>query len=307
MKNVLIIGSLVSDVIVRIPHLPITGEDLHIEKQSLSLGGCAGNVAIVLDALHVPYDLFAPIGQGIYGDYVYKELEQRGMHSMIPRSEEHNGCCYCMVEYNGERTFLSDHGAEYRFLPEWFDLIDPSQYEHVYVCGLELEEESGSLIIEHLSTANYSYIYFAPGPRIHHIPSERLQAMFDFHCILHLNEAEACQYTNETTVEKAAQQLYEKTQNLVIITRGERGCLVYEHDHMIEIPSSFAHVKDTIGAGDSHIAAFIAAFSNALTPTLSATFANLCSHRIVEQQGVTLSDDQIDFLNSWLNEKKSSS
>ena len=44
MKKTLVIGSTVADVIVRVNHLPRTGEDLDIDEQTLSLGGCAYNV-----------------------------------------------------------------------------------------------------------------------------------------------------------------------------------------------------------------------------------------------------------------------
>ena len=45
MKQALIIGSTVADVTVRLPHLPVTGEDVIVESQSMSLGGCAYNVS----------------------------------------------------------------------------------------------------------------------------------------------------------------------------------------------------------------------------------------------------------------------
>ena len=38
MKQALIIGSTVADVTVRLPHLPVTGEDVIVESQSMSLG-----------------------------------------------------------------------------------------------------------------------------------------------------------------------------------------------------------------------------------------------------------------------------
>ena len=41
MNQTLVIGSAVVDVIIEIPHLPVTQEDVHITKQTRSLGGCA--------------------------------------------------------------------------------------------------------------------------------------------------------------------------------------------------------------------------------------------------------------------------
>ena len=45
MKQVLVIGSTVTDVIIHVDHLPKTGEDVHVIRQTLSLGGCAYNVS----------------------------------------------------------------------------------------------------------------------------------------------------------------------------------------------------------------------------------------------------------------------
>ena len=55
MKQALIIGSTVADVTVRLPHLPVTGEDVIVESQSMSLGGCAYNVSEILRQSGVPY------------------------------------------------------------------------------------------------------------------------------------------------------------------------------------------------------------------------------------------------------------
>ena len=39
MNQTLVIGSAVVDVIVRVEHLPKCGEDVHVSRQSRSLGG----------------------------------------------------------------------------------------------------------------------------------------------------------------------------------------------------------------------------------------------------------------------------
>ena len=39
MHQTLVIGSAVVDVIVRVEHLPKCGEDVHVSRQSRSLGG----------------------------------------------------------------------------------------------------------------------------------------------------------------------------------------------------------------------------------------------------------------------------
>lgn len=48
MNQTLVIGSAVVDVIVRVEHLPKCGEDVHVSRQSRSLGGCAYLVSDIL-------------------------------------------------------------------------------------------------------------------------------------------------------------------------------------------------------------------------------------------------------------------
>ena len=81
MKNVLVIGSTVVDVIIQIDHLPSAQEDVHVQHQHMSLGGCAYNVSDMIRHFGVPYTLFSPVGTGAYGDFVRTQLTRRGVAS----------------------------------------------------------------------------------------------------------------------------------------------------------------------------------------------------------------------------------
>lgn len=48
MKTTLILGSTVIDMIVRVPHLPVTQEDINTRSMTMALGGCAYNAARML-------------------------------------------------------------------------------------------------------------------------------------------------------------------------------------------------------------------------------------------------------------------
>lgn len=298
-KKLLVIGSAVADVIVRIPHLPHSQEDLLVRSQQLSLGGCAANVAMCLKALDVPFDLFAPIGSGIYGDYVAQQLRQRGITSLIPRVDEPNGCCYCLVEENGERTFLADHGAEYRFHPEWFSLLDPDDYDGVYLCGLELEEPGAHVLIDHLRKANYPCIYFAVGPRHEQIKPQLLRELEALPCLFHFNEDEAIRYFQTKAYPAAACALFQRTGQPVIVTRGERGCFIQDEE-AITLDAFATTVNDTIGAGDTHIGAFMAARQRGLSLRKAGSFANRAAALVLTHAGAQFSADEIAELSALL-------
>lgn len=252
----LVIGSSVCDVIINVHRIPQVAEDENIIKQVLSIGGCAYNVASMLRFYKQPYSLFSPIGTGIYGDFVKQEFQKRNISIMI-ETQRRNGCCYCLVDDSGERTFICEHGAEYFFDKEWFEQLHADEYEQVYVCGLEIEETTGDVIIDFLEKHMNLQIYFAPGPRIHYIDSQKLKRLFQLHPILHLNLDEILAYTKESSLYNAAKQLYQCTQNIVIVTLGEDGCYYYDgNEHYVD--GYQVNVINTVGAGDCHIGTIIA-------------------------------------------------
>ena len=296
MKQTLVIGSAVVDVIINIPHLPKTGEDVHITRQTRSLGGCAYNVSDILRHFGVPYSLCTAVGCGIYGDFVAKELEKRGVPIYVRRPEE-NGCCYCMVEAGGERTFIVDHGIEYTFNEQYLENIDTSSIDSVYVCGLEIEEETGWNIITYLRKHPEYTIYFAPGSRIMEIQPDRMEAMLSLHPIVHLNEGESLVFTGKDSAEQAARAIHAKTENAVIITLGEKGAYCYDGtDHYADaVP---AVVRDTIGAGDAHMGAVIAAGRLGYSIPDALRMANAVSSAVVSREGALLEKEDFEKI-SW--------
>ena len=134
MQKILVIGSTVADIHIHLNHLPSFEEDINMYSQKMTVGGCAYNVARMIASLDTPCTLFSPIGKGIYADYIRTQTADKPVKPCI-ESEEENGCCYCLIDEQGNRTFMSLHGAEYHFQKEWFDRIDIQEYGSIYVCG----------------------------------------------------------------------------------------------------------------------------------------------------------------------------
>lgn len=297
MKKVLVIGSTVADVIIELTgHLPRTGEDVHVRSQHMSLGGCAYNVSDSIRHFQVPYILFSPVGTGVYGNFVREELKKRKVSTPIPSPSQDNGCCYCFVEENGERTFISYHGAEYLFRQEWFRLIPLEEIGSVYICGLEIEEKTGENIVRFLEENPMLCIFFAPGPRLTVIDPKLLKRLYRLSPILHLNEAEALEASQKPSVPEAAASLYEKTHNTVIITLGSKGCYYFDGSEKGYIPAVPAKQTDAIGAGDSHIGSVIACLQKGDPLPIAIQKANRVSAKVVSATGALLSDQAFQSL-----------
>lgn len=290
MKKILVIGSAVVDVVINLDHLPVKSEDVHVLSQHMSLGGCAYNTSDIIRHFGVPYIPFFPVGTGAYGDFVRSRLAERGITSPIPTPSRDNGCCYCFVEADGERTFASYHGAEYLFERSWFDALDASEISSVYICGLEIEETTGVNIVDYLELHPEFTVFFAPGPRLNRIDPALMERIFRLRPVLHLNEEEALTYTGQTIRSEAAKALYQRSQNTVLITLGKEGCYSYDGTQEYTIPGVPAVQTDTIGAGDSHIGAILAALQLGKTLPEAIAIANRVSARVVETTGALLSD-----------------
>lgn len=285
--DLLVIGSTVTDIIINVPRLPRTGEDVHVISQQMSLGGCAYNVFHTARLLGAQARLFSPIGSGLYGDYVFDQLQKQGIQSPIPRQEAPNGCCYCLVDGEGERTFLCHRGAEYHFQREWLSALDASRIDCVYLCGLEAEEEDNEVLADFLEETRLPF-WFAPGPRITLIPPRRMARILSLRPRLHLNRHEALTFTGEGDAAAAARSLNRLTGNDVVITLGPEGALCLSGGEVRLVPGCPAQVRDTIGAGDSHQGALLAGMQKGLSLFEAAALANRVSALVVAQSGACL-------------------
>ena len=300
MSKALVIGSTVCDVMVYLDRLPSREGDAHIHEQTWFLGGCAFNVVSVLHALGQNVDFISPVGTGVYGDFVKAELERLGIQTPISVTGA-NGCCYCFIESDGERTFLSDHGVEYGFQKEWLQSLGQKRYDFIYLCGLEVEEPTGMELIQSISKLE-GQVIFAPGPRGLLIPKDRLEAIYDQHPILHVNEVEALEFSGCKEIHQAVEGLYQRTGQLVIVTLGEKGAIAYDGNwyKAAGIPTK---VVDTVGAGDSHVGAFLSARLEGLDIAQALSFANKVSSQIVASKGVHLTKEQQEALRTELKQK----
>lgn len=295
-NQVLVIGSTCVDVIIRVDHLPHTEENLHPDGQQFAIGGCAYNAANILGRGGAPVTFVTPVGlQGVFGAFVKDRLQTLPFAQPVYLPDAANGCCYCLVEAGGERTFLSIHGAEYSFDPAWMARYAAERYAYGYVCGLEIEEKTGGLLVDYLKTAPIDRILYAPGPRGAQIAPERTAALFALHPMLHLNASEARALSGRSDLDDAMRALHQKTQAPVIATLGRHGARVLAGDGaLLTVPGQpVERVADTIGAGDAHAGAVLLGLSRGLSLPDAVSLGNRVSAQVVQTAGATLSDEAL--------------
>lgn len=290
MGELLIIGSTCVDVVIDLPRLPQTGDDLQPERQSFSIGGCGWNVYRAARLSGVCPVFLSPVGTGVYGEMVSREFSAKGV-PVLARAEEENGCCYCLVEPDGERTFLSVHGSEYRIRREMLEKLS-GEYEFAYVCGMELQEPTADEILGWLEARPETEVFYAPGPRGILLDETRQNRILALRPILHLNEPEAKALSGASDPEAAAKVLWRRTGNLVVITLGEKGCFgCTAEGELIHIPAVPVTVADTIGAGDTHAGTLLGGLYQGMTLEAALEQANRAAALVVSRQGADVPEN----------------
>ncbi|MFQ9702333.1 MAG: hypothetical protein ACLR0U_08535 [Enterocloster clostridioformis] len=90
------------------------------------------NVAGTLRAGRGPRP-FVPVGRGMYGNMIAGDLGKLGYPILIRDEESDNGYCLCLVEEDGERTFITVRGRGRCFRPSWFEQLSQDAYDSI--CG----------------------------------------------------------------------------------------------------------------------------------------------------------------------------
>lgn len=289
LKRILILGSAVIDVIVTIDRLPLAGEDIPGLQKGMLVGGCAFNVSKILDGLQIPHDLCVPVGQGMYADRIREALHESGHEVLIEDDREDNGYCLSLVEKGGERTFISIDGIETKWQDAWLERLHAADYDYLYASGYGFQDGnfSGEVLLRFLGgkKADAKFI-LDPGPRL--LGKQFEEKLLQMGPILEMNQSEAKAMGQSENVCQAAENLHRRTGQPVIITMGQAGTLLHTTEEEEIIPTVPVKAIDTIGAGDSHTAGFIAALASGKTLREACREANRVAACVVQHVGCSL-------------------
>lgn len=289
LKRILILGSAVIDVIVTIDRLPLAGEDIPGLQKGMLVGGCAFNVSKILDGLQIPHDLCVPVGQGMYADRIREALHESGHEVLIEDDREDNGYCLSLVEKDGERTFISIDGIETKWQDAWLERLHAADYDYLYASGYGFQDgnSSGEVLLRFLCGKKAdAKLILDPGPRL--LGKQFEEKLLQMGPILEMNQSEAKAMGQSENVRQAAENLHHRTGQPVIITMGQAGTLLHTTEGEEIIPTVPVKVIDTIGAGDSHTAGFIAALASGKSLREACGEANRVAASVVQHVGCSL-------------------
>ncbi|MCY9669535.1 ribokinase [Paenibacillus alginolyticus] len=252
-----VIGSLNFDIIFKQKRLAEQGETLTADSMTTAGGGKGANQAVQCAKLGAQTYLVGAVGSDAFGGYLMKELQLYGVHTDYVQTVEGNtGIGVVNALEDGTLVATISTGANYSLNKSRIDELEPLlKRSKVVILQLEIPIDVAEYAIEKASQNDcYIILNAAPAAPISH------EVLSKVNCLV-VNEPEATYYcgaaiSDLSSAQQHCEKLFEKIKDLLIITLGKGGSLIYNGDEKMHVKAIEVKAKETTGAGDSYIGAF---------------------------------------------------
>ena len=255
MKNIVVIGSSNTDMVVKTLTLPRPGETVTGGEFFLAAGGKGANQAVAAARLGAAVTFIAKVGADAFGDQAIVGYQKEGIDtSSIGCEKGHaTGVALILVDQKGENLISVASGANF----QWSDADLVRVHRVVEQAGIVVFQLEIPLhVVERLSQVAVDAgvpVLLDPAPATE-LPEELLRNV----SYLKPNEHEAeaingIKVVDERTAARAAQQLLDRgVRKAVIITLGAKGALVLERNGTPQLVSApKIQAADSTAAGDA--------------------------------------------------------
>jgi sugar/nucleoside kinase (ribokinase family) len=263
--DVVCLGILVADLFAEpIDALPQPGQLKTTGGFLLGAGGCASNTAACLRKLGRSVRILGKVGSDLFGDFVVKELGERGVDtSAIRRSVAHQTSSTVILNVRGEdRRYLHVIGANADFTIADVDRTTMDDSRVIYVGGYlampGFRPDDLAGLFAYAKHKRLRTVLDVVIPAGTEAPMEWLSPVLPFTDYFLPNEDEARILTGLEDPLDQAKALWRRSPNgTVVITRGERGSLAKCESVVVDTPAFAVEAVDESGAGDAFAAGLI--------------------------------------------------
>lgn len=270
MSDILVVGSLNADLVVRTPRFPQPGETISGEDLQVIPGGKGANQAVAASRLGANVSMLGRVGKDNFGEFLLENLKSNHVDtSLIQRDEASTGTATIIVDSNGQNSIVLSAGANSKVSSSDVELASLSKFSLLL---LQLEIPTPTVLsATKLAKQNGVIVILNPAPA-KQLPDE-LIALADF---IIPNETELSLLTDMevkdiSSAEKAGQVLLERGTKNVIVTLGGKGALIVNKNTSEQVDTFPVNVVDTTAAGD----AFVGGFASILNTSNSVSSQNL--------------------------------
>lgn len=293
--DVLVVGSLNFDIIMKQQRLPNIGETYTVETVKTSPGGKGANQAVQCSKLGLKTAMLGKVGKDLFGQELLNSLHKYNVNTEhIEFADVSTGLGIVNSFPSGELIANIYQGANYE-VDESYVMRNIDLFKKAKIVILQLEIPI--IVVERLISIAKEFdclVILNAAPSVE-ISIESLQLVD----ILVLNEVEAsfysgCKVDDLTSAEQASKIINATTGKTVIITVGSKGSVILagnEFEYFSPYPSN---VVETTGAGDSYVGGI--AYSNIHSFSIKemGLFASKVSAKTIQNIGA---QESMPFLN----------
>ena len=255
MKNIVVIGSSNTDMVVKTATLPRPGETVTGGEFLLAAGGKGANQAVAAARLGGAVTFIAKVGNDLFGDQAITGYANEGIDVSYIRPEQNHatGIALILVDQKGENLISVASGANF----QWSD-ADLSRVRSVIeqagivVFQLEIPLDVVTTLAQIAADAGVP-VLLDPAPAAK-LPETLLRNV----SYLKPNEHEAeavsgIKIIDEVSASQAAQRILDLgVKKAAVITLGEKGALVFQRGNKPQIvPAPKIQAADSTAAGDA--------------------------------------------------------
>lgn len=287
MKTIVVVGSINMDVVIRVPHIPAVGETVLAKGLSLFGGGKGANQAIAAGRLGGNISMIGRVGDDAYGKRLINALTESGVsvEGVEFDPEFPTGTAYIYVSDRGENNIVVNPGANSKV-----DKEQVNRYLHLFegadycIVQMEIPIETVEYVIGLCKEKNIK-VMLNPAPA----QSISDEALKDLYMMLP-NETELTILgASSGTLEKMAEDLYSKGVKNVLVTLGEKGCMLINHEGIKRFPAPPFSPVDTTAAGDSFVAGITIGLSEGMDLERAIKFASYAAGITISREGAQAS------------------
>jgi ribokinase len=300
MNDILVVGSLNMDLVVRAPRFPAPGETISGEDLAIIPGGKGANQAVAAARLGADVSMLGRVGSDVFGQSLLDNLARNKVNaSRVQRDAAATGTAAIIVDAHGQNSIVLSPGANGKVTPN-----DVADLPDAKILLLQFEIPAETVIVA-AQRAREKGMRVIVNPA----PARKVDPGFlRLVDILVPNESELSlltdrPVTDSASAEAAARQLIAQGAEMVIVTRGECGALTVTKNDSYSVPSFQVEVMDTTAAGDAFIGGLAVSLAEDKPIREALTVANACGALAVTRFGAQPSLPTKDEVRIFLNNR----
>ncbi|MFM8425545.1 MAG: ribokinase, partial [Chloroflexota bacterium] len=224
MSNVLVIGSLNADLVVKSPRFPQPGETISGDDLQIIPGGKGANQAVATARQGVKTTMVGRVGSDSFGPFLVDNLKSNNVDtSQVLKTDSATGTAIIVVDANGQNSIVLSPGANGMVTPA--DVASAS-FSNSGLLLLQLEIPTPTVLRAAQRAREHGMqVILNPAPA-KSLPAELLSNVD----ILIPNESElalltSLPVTDSSSAEVAAKEILKQGVKTVIVTLGSKGAL----------------------------------------------------------------------------------